>query len=86
MIDRYDEMMQVKHLGESDQGLRRALRVNRRSAAAAGRGGGGEDPAVAEASQSGKRRASSSESRRSCGGTLRKRSRKQPAPARSPSC
>uniref|UniRef100_I1P2V0 B box-type domain-containing protein n=1 Tax=Oryza glaberrima TaxID=4538 RepID=I1P2V0_ORYGL len=75
----------VKHLGESDQGLRRALRVNRRSAAAAG-GGGGEDPAVAEASQSGKRRASSSESGRSCGGTLRKRSRKQPAPARSPSC
>lgn len=86
MIDRYDEMMQVKHLGESDQGLRRALRVNRRSAAAAGGGGGGEDPAVAEASQSGKRRASSSESGRSCGGTLRKRSRKQPAPARSPSC
>ncbi|KAF2946213.1 protein RGF1 INDUCIBLE TRANSCRIPTION FACTOR 1 [Oryza sativa Japonica Group] len=76
----------VKHLGESDQGLRRALRVNRRSAAAAGGGGGGEDPAVAEASQSGKRRASSSESGRSCGGTLRKRSRKQPAPARSPSC
>ncbi|KAG8071732.1 hypothetical protein GUJ93_ZPchr0006g45269 [Zizania palustris] len=74
----------VKRLGESEQGLRRALRGKRNASA-----GGGEDSTVPESSQSGRRRASSSSSSekgRSCGGSLRRRSRKQPGPARSPSC
>ncbi|XP_062217614.1 protein RGF1 INDUCIBLE TRANSCRIPTION FACTOR 1-like [Phragmites australis] len=68
----------VKHLGESEQeqGLRRALRANRQAAA-----GGGEEAEP----QNGKRRASS-ETGPSCGGSFRKRSRKQPEPARSPFC
>ncbi|TKW40760.1 hypothetical protein SEVIR_1G266800v4 [Setaria viridis] len=65
----------VKHLGESEHGLRRALRVSRREAAAT------------PETQSGKRRpASSSDAGPSCGGSLRKRGRKQPEPERAPFC
>ncbi|KAL6633835.1 hypothetical protein ACP70R_026506 [Stipagrostis hirtigluma subsp. patula] len=67
----------VKHMGESQQGLRGALRVNRQAAA----GGGGEEAEP----QAGKRRASS-EAGPSCGGSLRKRNRKQDEPARAPYC
>uniref|UniRef100_A0A453P8B6 Uncharacterized protein n=1 Tax=Aegilops tauschii subsp. strangulata TaxID=200361 RepID=A0A453P8B6_AEGTS len=70
----------VKHLGESERGLRCALRVNRKAAAA------GEEAAGSEP-QNGKRpRASSSKAGPSCGGSSGKRSRKQLAPARSPFC
>ncbi|KAF7085188.1 hypothetical protein CFC21_088661, partial [Triticum aestivum] len=63
----------VKHLGESERGLRCALRVNRKAAAAAGEPQNGKRP-----------RAASSEAGPSCGGSSGKRSRKQLAPARSP--
>ncbi|OEL17737.1 hypothetical protein BAE44_0021244 [Dichanthelium oligosanthes] len=67
---------QVKHLGESEHGLRRALRVRRQ-----------EEAAATPEPQSGKRRASSSpDAGPSCGGSLRKRSRKQPQPERAPFC
>ncbi|KAJ1280289.1 hypothetical protein BS78_04G220200 [Paspalum vaginatum] len=66
----------VKHLGESEHGLRRALRVIR------------QDEAATPEPQSGKRRPSSSSSDAgaglSCGGSFRKRSRKQPEPAQAP--
>ncbi|VAI47806.1 unnamed protein product [Triticum turgidum subsp. durum] len=55
--------IQVKHLGESERGLRCALRVNRKAAAA------GEEAAGSEP-QNGKRpRAASSEAEPSCGGS-----------------
>ncbi|TVU28934.1 hypothetical protein EJB05_20472 [Eragrostis curvula] len=60
----------VKHLGESEQGLRRAIRA-----------AAGEDADVP-----GKRRASSSEAGPSCGGSFRNRSRKQLEPTRAPFC
>ncbi|WVZ74330.1 hypothetical protein U9M48_022528 [Paspalum notatum var. saurae] len=65
----------VKHLGESEHGLRRALRVVR------------QDEAATPETQSGKRRPSSSSDAGaglSCGGSFRKRSRKQPEPAQAP--
>ncbi|CAL5020475.1 unnamed protein product [Urochloa decumbens] len=71
----------VKHLGESDHGLRRALRVSRRQQQ--------EEEAAAPETQSGRRRTSSSsppDAGPSCGGSLRKRSRKQPEPERAPFC
>ncbi|XP_015689081.1 protein RGF1 INDUCIBLE TRANSCRIPTION FACTOR 1-like isoform X2 [Oryza brachyantha] len=69
----------VKHLGESEQGLRRVLRGSGRKAAATG----GEDSVLAEALLVRKRRASLPESGWSCCGSLRK-SRKQAVPNRSP--
>uniref|UniRef100_A0A0D9VJ56 B box-type domain-containing protein n=1 Tax=Leersia perrieri TaxID=77586 RepID=A0A0D9VJ56_9ORYZ len=57
----------VKHLGENEQGLRRALRGSRKGTAAEAGG-----------------KASSCETGRSCGGSLRKRSRKQAEPTRAP--
>ncbi|XP_051196258.1 protein RGF1 INDUCIBLE TRANSCRIPTION FACTOR 1 [Lolium perenne] len=72
----------VKHLGESDRGLRCALRVSRKAAAAAV----GEDAAVLEPHNGKRPRAPSSEAGPSCGGPSRKRSRKQLLPARSPFC
>lgn len=70
--------MQVKHLGESERGLRCALRVNRKAAAA------GEEAAGSEPQNGKRQRAASSEAGPSCGGSPCKRSRKQLAPARSP--
>ncbi|KAG2660347.1 protein RGF1 INDUCIBLE TRANSCRIPTION FACTOR 1-like [Panicum virgatum] len=65
----------VKHLGESEHGLRRALRVRR------------QEEAAAPEPQGGKRRSSpASDAGPSCGGSLRKRSRKQPEPERAPFC
>ena len=66
---------QVKHLGESEHGLRRALRVRRQVEAAAPEPHGGKlMPSPA------------SDAAPSCGGSLRKRSRKQPEPERAPFC
>ena len=66
---------QVKHLGESEHGLRRALRVRR------------QEEAAAPEPHGGKRRPSpASDAAPSCGGSLRKRSRKQPEPERAPFC
>ncbi|EES07500.2 hypothetical protein BDA96_04G312800 [Sorghum bicolor] len=65
----------VKHLGESEHGLRRALRVSR------------QEVAPTSEPQSGKRRplsSSSSDSGPSCSGSFRKRSRKQSEPTQAP--
>ncbi|RLM80018.1 hypothetical protein C2845_PM12G22590 [Panicum miliaceum] len=65
----------VKHLGESEHGLRRALRARR------------QEEAAAPEPQGGKRRPSpASDAGPSCAGSLRKRSRKQPEPERAPFC
>ncbi|KAG2652848.1 protein RGF1 INDUCIBLE TRANSCRIPTION FACTOR 1-like [Panicum virgatum] len=65
----------VKHLGESEHRLRRALRVRRQVEAAAPEPHGGKlMPSPA------------SDAAPSCGGSLRKRSRKQPEPERAPFC
>ncbi|CAL4886257.1 unnamed protein product [Urochloa decumbens] len=72
----------VKHLGEGEHGgLRRALRVSRRQQQE------DQEPAAPE-TQSGKRRqpSSSPDAGPSCGGSFRKRSRKQPEPERAPLC
>ncbi|CAL4967881.1 unnamed protein product [Urochloa decumbens] len=72
----------VKHLGEGEHGgLRRALRVSRRQQQE------DQEPAAPE-TQSGKRRqpSSSPDAGPSCGGSFRKRSRKQPEPERAPFC
>uniref|UniRef100_A0ACD5Z2Y3 Uncharacterized protein n=1 Tax=Avena sativa TaxID=4498 RepID=A0ACD5Z2Y3_AVESA len=70
----------VKHLGESERGLRCALRVNRKAAAVV------EEAAAVLEPQNGKRPRASAEAGPSCGGSFRKRSRKQHLPARSPFC
>nr|CAB3447463.1 unnamed protein product [Digitaria exilis] len=69
----------AKHLGESEHGLRRALRVSQRH----------EEAATPERPQSRKRQrrpSPSSDFQPSCGGSLQKRSRKQPEPERAPFC
>nr|CAB3450602.1 unnamed protein product [Digitaria exilis] len=71
------DFCKAKHLAESEHGLRHALRVSRRH----------EVAATPERPQSRKRRPSpSSDFRPSCGGSLQKRSRKQPEPERAPFC
>ncbi|XP_066332241.1 protein RGF1 INDUCIBLE TRANSCRIPTION FACTOR 1-like [Miscanthus floridulus] len=63
----------VKHLGESEHGLRRALHVSQ------------QEVANTPEPQSGKRRpSSSSDAGPNCGGSFRKRSRKQPEPSQAP--
>ncbi|KAF8765443.1 hypothetical protein HU200_008588 [Digitaria exilis] len=76
---RIDLSVQAKHLGESEHGLRRALRVSQRH----------EEAATPERPQSRKRQrrpSPSSDFQPSCGGSLQKRSRKQPEPERAPFC
>lgn len=76
-VDTYDaltlKLAQVKHLGESEHELRRALRVSRQEVAP-----------TPEPQTGRKRSSSSSDAGPSCGGSFRKRSRKQAEPAQAP--